>query len=54
MRLLQTHARGTTPPSPTTGEPSDVAVAKPVTRFVVPGPDVTRQTPALPVRRPMP
>ena len=39
---------------PTTGSPSDVAVAKPVTRFEQPGPEVTNVTPAFPVMRPMP
>src|SRR6516225_7065892 len=35
----------------TEGDPM-VAVAAPVTRLPVPGPDVTRQTPGLPVKRP--
>ena len=39
---------------PTTGSPSEVAVAKPVTRFEQPGPEVTSATPAFPVMRPMP
>jgi hypothetical protein len=47
-------ASGTDPPKPTTGVPSAVAVAKPVARFVDPGPDVTRHTLALPVSRPIP
>lgn len=38
--------RGTAPPKPTTGMPSEVAVANPVARFVQPGPDVTKHTPA--------
>ncbi|HTS30002.1 MAG TPA: hypothetical protein VMH81_29225 [Bryobacteraceae bacterium] len=33
------------------GSPSVVAVAAPVTRLPVPGPDVTRQTPGLPLKR---
>jgi hypothetical protein len=36
----------------TIGSPSVVAVAAPVTRLPVPGPEVTRQTPGLPVKRP--
>src|SRR5579871_6130566 len=39
---------------PTTGSPSDVAVAKPVTRLEQPGPEVTSATPAFPVMRPIP
>src|ERR1700758_193527 len=39
---------------PTTGSPSEVAVAKPVTRLEQPGPEVTSATPAFPVMRPIP
>src|ERR1700756_5006729 len=39
---------------PTTGSPSDVAVAKPVARFEQPGAEVTNATPDFPVIRPMP
>src|SRR5262245_46861850 len=46
--------RVTAPPTATTGSPSEFAVAKPVTRFEQPGPDVTNVTPALPVMRPIP
>src|SRR5262249_36975302 len=46
--------RVTAPPTATTGSPSEFAVAKPVTRFEQPGPDVTNATPALPVIRPIP
>jgi hypothetical protein len=42
----------TTPLMATIGSPSEVAVAAPVTRLEVPGPDVTKQTPGRPVRRP--
>src|SRR6516225_9068640 len=45
---------GTAPPIATTGSPSVVAVARPVTRLEQPGPDVTSTTPALPVMRPIP
>src|ERR1700683_538228 len=38
----------------TTGSPSQYAVARPVTRFEQPGPEVTKATPALPVMRPIP
>src|SRR5215471_19333357 len=44
----------TAPPIATTGSPSELAVAKPVTRLEQPGPEVTRATPALPVMRPIP
>src|SRR5215468_6645308 len=44
----------TAPPIATTGSPSELAVAKPVTRFEQPGPEVTNATPALPVMRPIP
>ncbi len=47
-------AMGTAPPMATTGSPSEFAVARPVTRFEQPGPEVTSVTPALPVMRPMP
>src|SRR5215472_989896 len=46
--------RVTAPPIATTGSPSELAVAKPVTRFEQPGPEVTNATPALPVMRPIP
>src|SRR5258708_16931989 len=39
---------------PTTGSPSEVAVANPVTRLELPGPEVTNATPAFPVMRPIP
>src|SRR5215469_4966566 len=38
----------------TSGSPSELAVARPVTRFEQPGPEVTKTTPALPVIRPTP
>jgi hypothetical protein len=45
--------RPTEPPMATIGSPSVVAVAAPVARLPVPGPEVTMHTPGLPVRRPM-
>src|ERR1700749_3429700 len=45
---------GILPPIATTGSPSDVAVARPVTMFEQPGPDVTNTTPAFDVMRPIP
>jgi hypothetical protein len=50
---LKRSSSGTSPPMASTGSPSEVAVARPVTRFVTPGPEVARQTPTLPVIRPM-
>ena len=41
----------TWPVNATTGTESMLAVARPVTRFVAPGPDVARHTPTLPVAR---
>ena len=44
-------AIGTCPVMQMSGTPSMFAVARPVTVFVAPGPEVTRQTPTLPVAR---
>ncbi len=46
-------ARFTLPAIATTGMFSSLAVTNPVTRLLVPGPDVTMQTPGLPVILPM-
>jgi len=44
----------TAPPRATTGSPSELAVARPVTRLETPGPEVAMAIPAVPVMRPMP
>ena len=48
---LPTAQVATWPVNATIGMPSMLAVARPVTMFVAPGPDVTMQTPGLPVAR---
>src|ERR1700733_2949537 len=53
-RDLRRSATATAPPKAAIGSPSEFAVARPVTRFDTPGPEVTSATPAFPVRRPMP
>ena len=42
---------GTCPVRQTIGDESNIAVARPVTRFVAPGPLVAMATPTLPVAR---
>ncbi|MNL45011.1 hypothetical protein D3C87_1676250 [compost metagenome] len=49
---LRLSARFTAPPNATTASPSEVAVASPVIKLELPGPEVTNATPALPVKRP--
>ena len=51
VRLIRS-SKGTSPPIANTGSPSEVAVTRPVTRLVTPGPEVTTHTPTLPVSRP--
>src|SRR5712664_755872 len=51
---LRRFSTATAPPNATSGSPSELAVAKPVTKLETPGPDVAIATPALPVIRPMP
>jgi len=46
-------SRGTAPQIATTGSCSVVAVTSPVAKLLVPGPDVTRTTPGVPVNRPI-
>src|SRR4029077_15272301 len=48
---LRASVKGTTPPIATMGSPSVVAVAAPVTRLPVPGPEVNGEAPGLPVKR---
>jgi predicted TIM-barrel fold metal-dependent hydrolase len=52
VRRLSRSLSGTAPHSATTGSPSVLAVTRPVARLVVPGPEVTRTTPGVPVSRP--
>lgn len=50
---LSRWSRGTAPQIATTGSCSVVAVTSPVAKLLVPGPDVTRTTPGVPVNRPI-